>query len=92
MTSAELKAERIRLGFTIEKMAQRLRLPYGTLLKYEFGQRSIPDDVEWRLVLAEKDPLRLADLLLVKTGEYGWTMEQELRMFEIIMEKVRKKP
>lgn len=77
MTPAELKEERNRLGLSVEAMAERLRLSKGTYLKYEYGQRTIPDDLNWRLSLAEKDPCGLALLVLERTKEFGWEQEAE---------------
>ena len=77
MTPAELKEERNRLGLSVEAMAERLRLPHGTYLKYEYGQRAIPDDLDWRMSLAEKDPCGLALLILERTKEFEWAEEQE---------------
>jgi len=54
-----------------------LQYSQGTYVKYEYGQRPIPDGIEWRLALADKDPSGLALLLLEQTKKFGWTEDQE---------------
>jgi transcriptional regulator with XRE-family HTH domain len=85
MTPAELKEERNRLGLSVEAMAERLHLSKGTYLKYEYGQRAVPDDIDWRVSLAEKDPCGLALLILERTKEFGWEQGQERQIGEEIV-------
>ena len=73
MGPLELKRLRESLGLSVEKMADRLKIPYGTYLKYEYGQRPIPYDLPLIVALANRDPGAVREYIDGLSKQYKWT-------------------
>ena len=55
MTNTELRKARLRLGFNIKQMAERLNTPYRTYQDWELGNNKIPGIVGVTLDLLLED-------------------------------------
>ncbi|MDO3380378.1 hypothetical protein M3027_19900 [Geoalkalibacter halelectricus] len=68
------------MGYTLERMAEELHLPMRTYLKYERGERAIPDDMPQRFAISLKKVNDLVDIMREQLRESRWS-DTEIRVF-----------
>lgn len=75
MTAKQLRKHRERSGRTKAEQAIYLGYPFGTYSKYETKKGSLPEHVDRRVALADKDFDRVARLIKREIEEFDWSKE-----------------
>ena len=82
MTRTQLIQHRKKMGHSLADHAMYLGCPYSTYRKYESGDRSIPEDMEMRIAMAEKNYAKIVKLLKVRLDNHGWSRSDYMALVD----------